>query len=223
MKKTDKTNSIESTTIRDFFGIDYFKSIFNKVFQYAKANFPTFSALFSAFTFVLFWYVRALAFSFYSGKFDLYHMSKTYIDINDHIFYEIITIIVYSIIIIFSNILFISIRISPPKNLLKILKIILFFIFESFVIFFIMSFLIDANIKQILSDLKGNYINIIILCVILLSIVFVLNIIGIEISFMKSKNFQKKTDTTQKNSLTFGIIAAIFANNIFWRNADGAF
>ena len=56
METSSKNNNTVSEMFINFFGFDNYKSILQIIINYAKDNFQKFCALFSAISFILFWY-----------------------------------------------------------------------------------------------------------------------------------------------------------------------
>ena len=105
METSSKNNDTASTLFINFLGLNNYKSILNTIFEYAKKNFQKFCALFSTFTFILFWYIKALAYCYQSGLFHAYNISSYYINISDNFFLQLIEYLAISTIILLSNLL----------------------------------------------------------------------------------------------------------------------
>ena len=99
----------------NFFVFDNYKSILQIIINYAKDNFQKFCALFSAISFILFWYIRTLAYCYQSGLFYAYSINSHYIDINDNFFFQLIEYFAISITVLLSN-LFCSNYIQVNQN-----------------------------------------------------------------------------------------------------------
>lgn len=208
METSSKNNNTASTMFINFLGLNNYKSILNKIFKYAKKNFQKFCALFSAFTFILFWYIRTLAYCYQSGLFHVYNISSHYIDISDNFFFQLIEYLAISIIISLSNLIFVSIHINTTKKWVRFIKKFLFFTIETLSLFFIVVFLTYSNIKQVLSEIKGyNIITYVMLLFILICCIISVNIFAIEIivysnrAKSKKKN-QKKSKGKSKDNTT---------------------
>ena len=204
METSSKNNDTASTLFINFLGLNNYKSILNTIFEYAKKNFQKFCALFSAFTFILFWYIKALAYCYQSGLFHAYNISSYYINISDNFFLQLIEYLAISTIILLSNLIFISIHIKTPKKWVRFIKKLLFFIIETISLFFIIVFLTYSNIKQILLEIKGyNIITCVMLLLILICCIISINIFAIEIIvYSKQAKPQKKKHKKAKENTT---------------------
>ena len=203
METSNQNKNATSTILINFFGLNNYKSILNKIFNFAHANFPEFCTLFSAFTFILFWYTRTLAYCYQSGTFHMYNISSKYIEINDNFFFQLIEYIAISTIIIFSNFIFISIHVNTTKEFARFIRKLLFFVIEISAIFFIVAFLTYSNINQVLSEIRGyNIITYIILLFVLVCFVVTINIFAIEIIVYSDHTASSKEDS--KNSTASG-------------------
>lgn len=204
METSSKNNDTASTLFINFLGLNNYKSILNTIFEYAKKNFQKFCALFSAFTFILFWYIKALAYCYQSGLFHAYNISSYYINISDNFFLQLIEYLAISTIILLSNLIFISIHIKTPKKWVRFIKKLLFFIIETISLFFIIEFLTYSNIKQILLEIKGyNIITYVMLLLILICCIISINIFAIEIIvYSKQAKPQKKKHKKAKENTT---------------------
>lgn len=210
METSSKNNNTVSEMFINFFGFDNYKSILQIIINYAKDNFQKFCALFSAISFILFWYIRTLAYCYQSGLFYAYSINSHYIDINDNFFFQLIEYFAISIIVLLSNLFLVKLHTSKSKRFIKIIYKLIFFTIEALSLFFIVMFLTYSSIKQVLSEIKSyNLITYLALLFILIICFISVNIFAIEIIIYSNHTKSKKENTTSTESAKTYIIALV--------------
>lgn len=210
METSSKNNNTVSEMFINFFGFDNYKSILQIIINYAKDNFQKFCALFSAISFILFWYIRTLAYCYQSGLFYAYSINSHYIDINDNFFFQLIEYFAISIIVLLSNLFFVKLHTSKSKRIIKIIYKLIFFTIEALSFFFIVMLLTYSSIKQVLSEIKSyNLITYLALLFILIIYFISVNIFAIEIIIYSNHTKSKKENTTSTESAKTYIIALV--------------
>lgn len=210
METSSKNNNTVSEMFINFFGFDNYKSILQIIINYAKDNFQKFCALFSAISFILFWYIRTLAYCYQSGLFYAYSINSHYIDINDNFFFQLIEYFAISIIVLLSNLFLVKLHTSKSKRIIKIIYKLIFFTIEALSLFFIVMFLTYSSIKQVLSEIKSyNLITYLALLFILIICFISVNIFAIEIIMYSNHTKSKKENTTSTESAKTYIIALV--------------
>lgn len=210
METSSKNNNTVSEMFINFFGFDNYKSILQIIINYAKDNFQKFCALFSAISFILFWYIRTLAYCYQSGLFYAYSINSHYIDINDNFFFQLIEYFAISIIVLLSNLFLVKLHTSKSKRIIKIIYKLIFFTIETLSLFFIVMFLTYSSIKQVLSEIKSyNLITYLVLLFMLIICFISVNIFAIEIIIHSNHTKSKKENTTFTESAKTHIIALV--------------
>ena len=210
METSSKNNNTVSEMFINFFGFDNYKSILQIIINYAKDNFQKFCALFSAISFILFWYIRTLAYCYQSGLFYAYSINSHYIDINDNFFFQLIEYFAISIIVLLSNLFLVKLHTSKSKRIIKIIYKLIFFTIEALSLFFIVMFLTYSSIKQVLSEIKSyNLITYLALLFIFIICFISVNIFAIEIIIYSNHTKSKKENTTSTESAKTYIIALV--------------
>lgn len=201
METSSKNNNTATTIFINALGLNNYTSILDEIIKYAMNNFQKFCALFSAFTFILVWYIKTLAYCYQSGLFHMYNISSHYIDINDNFFFQLIEYFTFSIIILLSNLIYISIHINTTTKWGRFIKKLLFFTFEALSLFFITVFLTFSNIKQVLPEIKGyNIITYVMLLLVLLCCIIFINIFAIAIIIYSNRAKTKNKEQTNENT-----------------------
>lgn len=203
METSSKNNNTVSEMFINFFGFNNYKSILQIIINYAKDNFQKFCALFSAITFILFWYIRTLAYCYQSGLFYTYSITSHYIDINDNFFFQLIEYFAISIIVLLSNLIFAKLHISTSKRGIRIIYKFIFFTIETLSLFFIVMFLTYSSIKQVLLEIRSyNFITYVALLLILIICFISVNIFAIEIIIYSKRTKPKKENTKENTTST---------------------
>ena len=210
METSSKNNNTVSEMFINFFGFDNYKSILQIIINYAKDNFQKFCALFSAISFILFWYIRTLAYCYQSGLFYAYSINSHYIDINDNFFFQLIEYFAISIIVLLSNLFLLKLHTSKSKRIIRIIYKLIFFTIETLSLFFIVMFLTYSSIKQVLSEIKSyTPITYFVLLFTLIICFISVNIFAIEIIIYSNHTKPKKENTTSTESVKTYIIALV--------------
>lgn len=194
--------------VKDLFGINFFKELFTTIIDYARDNFEKFSALFIAVITTGIWLIRAVGYCYQSGALSVYNISRSYIEIDNNFFYQIIQVIAVLVILFITNFILTFLLLKPDQSKFhykRKFNIFLFIIFEMTVIFSIV--LISSNTSLISlfkdiesSSLTSNLLTFTVLFFVLLLFTLVINIFGIEIALYQKKSKQNSTADTTSHS-----------------------
>lgn len=169
MTESEKKVDIEIVSL---LGLEEYIAIFDCILKFAKEDFKKFSTVASFFFLVVFWYIKTGVYCFILGKFSIYGISSSYIEINDNLIYEIISCLGFLLIILLLNMLLIKIY----TNYEKVRYLIIICFIEGALLLSIIFLISYPDFQSMFFELKNykgkNWINLIFLdvsCVIMIN------------------------------------------------------
>lgn len=186
-------------TIIDFLEINNIKELISEIIIFAKEHSITFSTISVLTTTVLFWFIRALGYAFQLGAFNVYHISKNYIEINDNYFLQLMLVVSMEIISLLSCYIYAHIATRPDKTIFRLkrkFKIIIFLLVEMVLTLLFGAALSNSGVlNTIKTIIESRWETNIALFIIMLLLVLMINIYGIQIAIYHNKRTQgKKSD-----------------------------
>lgn len=213
-----KTNTSTPLAIfLNIFGLSSFECIFHKIYNYAKNNPKTFTAIYSVISGILFFYLKALVYCFHVGRYFNYNINYQYIEVNNGIFYLAIEFIAVIFLILLSNTIVVAIY-TNTSHFKTILLII--YLLESIFMLFISACLTDCSLIILIKELiKLSYRELLPLFFFSLTLSLYTNIISIVFIFnLKYERKHRKPNPNKPNAKPFNIrryIAAFLITCVF--------
>ena len=205
-----KTNTSTPLAIfLNIFGLSSFECIFHKIYNYAKNNPKTFTAIYSVISGILFFYLKALVYCFQAGRYFSYNINYQYIEVNNGIFYLAIEFMAVLCLTLLSNLLFLSICIDEKKK--KIIRMFTCLFVEFILLWWIVVCLTDCRLVDLLKALSAASFadNITLILSIILLIIFINWGALFCIINLSAERISPKTNSDNPSVKSFNIIRYI--------------
>ncbi len=198
--KKEKCNSNENSflmaidTVFDYLGIKRIDEVTEKIVSFAKEEPQKFYSFGSVIVMLLLCIIKSAKFYYVKGVFSIYSISDTYVDVNENTVFQFIMDVFVVLLILLSNICYLSIIVSHSKNkLIGVLRHLFFYLIEITIMFTVICVETHNNLGDIIHDPTFSSLERIIIFIVSLFVsIFVINIFAIMIALENKEKCKSK-------------------------------